>query len=138
MNLEKLILILITAAVSLSAFALDDRALEIADRLVPVGTICMAGDPCSASGGASSDGDDSRDPEQVYNTYCLACHTTGVGGAPVLGDVAAWADRLSKGRDELYQNAIDGLNAMPAMGVCMDCSPDDIVATVDYILERSQ
>lgn len=28
---------------------------------------------------------------QVYNNACIACHGTGVGGAPVVGEAAAWA-----------------------------------------------
>jgi cytochrome c5 len=27
---------------------------------------------------------------------------------------------------------------MPAKGTCMDCSDDEIIATIDYMLENSQ
>ncbi len=30
---------------------------------------------------------------QVYNAACNVCHGTGVGGAPIVGDTAAWAPR---------------------------------------------
>ena len=64
--------------------------------------------------------------------------STGAGGAPKTGDAAAWADRIALGDDSLYGNAINGLNAMPAMGLCMDCSEDEVKAAVDYIVENSQ
>lgn len=79
-----------------------------------------------------------RSGEDVYNTYCGACHNTGVAGAAKLGDVAAWSERVAKGIDTVYANAINGINAMPAKGTCADCSDDEIKKTVDYILENSK
>ncbi|MGB2105947.1 MAG: c-type cytochrome, partial [Porticoccaceae bacterium] len=48
------------------------------------------------------------------------------------------ADRLTKGIETVYANAINGIGAMPAKGLCMDCSDDEIIATIDYMLENSQ
>jgi cytochrome c5 len=78
------------------------------------------------------------DPETVYNTYCMACHTTGAAGAPVIGEVSDWEPRIAKGLDVLYSNAINGIGTMPAKGLCMDCSDEDIESTVDYILSQSE
>lgn len=136
MNLNKIIILLAVTVTSLTAYALTDREQQVADRLAPVGVICMAGDPCSASGAAIAGGP--KDPEQVYNTYCMACHLTGASDAPILGNIEAWAPRIAKGTEVLYQNAINGLNVMPAKGLCMDCSDEDVMAVVDYIAERSQ
>lgn len=135
MNFKNLILLLVLAVTSLSALALNDREQKIADRLAPVGTSCMAGESCSA-GGVPVAGP--KDPEQVYNTFCMACHMTGAGEAPILGNVEQWASRIAKGSDILYENAINGIGGMPARGVCMDCSDEDVIATVDYILSKSQ
>lgn len=79
-----------------------------------------------------------RTSEDVYNTYCAACHGTGVAGAPKLGDVAAWSERLSDGIDHVYSEAINGSGMMPARGTCSDCSDDEIKKTVDYILAKSK
>jgi cytochrome c5 len=57
-----------------------------------------------------------------------------------MGDAVAWQPRIDKGLDVLYQNSINGFNnnAMPAKGLCMSCSDEDIQATVDYILSAGQ
>lgn len=109
----------------------------IAERLKPVGTVCVEGDEC-ASAVASSSEQASLSPEDIYNKSCMGCHTTGAAGAPKIGDAGDWGARLAKGKDQLYSNAINGINAMPAMGLCMSCSEDDIKATVDFILGKSQ
>src|SRR5690606_23712123 len=51
-----------------------------------------------------------RDAEQLFNSYCFACHGTGWDNAPVQGDGFAWEDRLSKGFDTLLENTINGFN----------------------------
>ena len=48
-----------------------------------------------------------------------------------MGDVAVWDERMSKGIETVYNNAINGINAMPAKGTCADCSDDEIKAVVD-------
>lgn len=72
---------------------------------------------------------------KIYQTYCSACHAIGAGGAPKTGDASAWASRVAKGRETLHNNAIKGINAMPAMGACPTCTEDDIKITVDYMLD---
>ena len=76
--------------------------------------------------------------EETYNTKCMACHNTGAAGAPKLGDKAAWAPRVAAGRDAMIANATKGKNAMPPMGTCMECSPEEIAALVDYMVNKSQ
>ncbi|MBC6429200.1 MAG: cytochrome c5 family protein [Cellvibrionales bacterium] len=132
--------LLLAALIGLSATVLANqqkREAQIAARLAPVGALCMAGEPCAAAAPGAVAAGEAREPQQIYDTYCMACHTTGAAGSPVLGDADAWAVRLEKGLDSLYQNAINGIGAMPAKGLCMDCSEADIQATIDYILEKS-
>ncbi|MCL7461348.1 c-type cytochrome [Pseudomonas sp. NW5] len=74
-----------------------------------------------------------QDPEAVYNKACLACHAAGVAGAPKKGDAAAWAPRLAKGTDALLASVKNGLNAMPAGGLCMDCSDEDYKAVIEWM-----
>ena len=135
MNVNKLILMLALAA-SFSVSALTDREQQIVDRLIPVGQTCMAGEACSYGMATTTAG--AKDPEQVYNTYCMACHMTGATNAPITGSVDAWAPRIAKGTEVLYKNAINGISLMPAKGLCGDCSDDDVIAAVDYILDKSQ
>ncbi len=111
---------------------------EIRARLTPAGSVCVAGDACASGLATAGGAGGSRDAETVYQTFCMACHATGVSESPVLGNVEQWAPRLEKGIDVLYENAINGLNVMPPRGTCVDCSDDEIRATVDYMLESVQ
>ena len=84
--------------------------------------------PGSADAGPRSGAD-------IYAKSCVACHTSGVLGAPKLQDAADWAPRLEKGFDVVWQNAIKGINAMPPKGTCSSCSDDDIKAAVEHMIE---
>ena len=68
-----------------------------------------------------------------YNKTCVACHASGAAGAPKLGVAADWAPRLAKGQDKLMASIKNGLNAMPAKGLCMDCSDADYKALIQYM-----
>jgi cytochrome c5 len=89
----------------------------------------------------ASDSDESesvaagRTGEAVYNLGCAACHTAGLAGAPMLANQAQWEGRLEKGLETLTNNAYNGYNAMPAKGLCMDCSLEEIERSVQYMLD---
>lgn len=108
---------------------------EIADRIKPVGSLCVAGEECAAGGGAAAVASGPRNGEQVYNTYCTACHTAGVLGAPKKGDKATWDKRLadSGSYQTILNNAINGIRSMPANGTCGDCSSDEISGAIEYM-----
>lgn len=115
----------------------EKQTSAVAERIAPHGQLAMEGDamtaPPAAAGGVARSGED------IYNSNCVACHSSGAMGAPKLGDAGAWAARLDeKGLETVYANAINGIGMMPAMGTCMSCSDDDIKATIDYIVENSQ
>jgi len=88
---------------------------------------------------SDSDASDSvaagRTGEAVYNLGCAACHTAGLAGAPMLANQAQWEGRLEKGLEILTNNAYNGYNAMPAKGLCMDCSLEEIERSVQYMLD---
>ncbi|MBB3047234.1 cytochrome c5 [Litorivivens lipolytica] len=137
-SIVKKLVSLVVLGLAVSAFAMtDQQRAEMEERIKPAGQVCMEGD--SSCGSASAAGSGSgKSAEEIYNTSCMACHTTGAAGAPKLGDVAAWEDRLGKGLETVYANAINGINGMPPKGTCMSCSDEEIEATVDYILENSK
>jgi cytochrome c5 len=120
------------------AWSVSAATETAADRTKPVGEVCMAGNPCAAAAVAAAGGEP-RSGEKVYSTSCFTCHATGAAGAPKTGDAADWNKRLSAhGVDGLYEHAIKGFNAMPAKGLCMDCSDDEIKHAVDHILANSK
>jgi cytochrome c5 len=107
---------------------------ELVERIKPVGEICMAGDECAAAVVEVAAGP--RTGKQLYDTKCMACHASGVAGAPKLGDSVVWGDRVNaKGLDGLFNSAWNGINAMPPKGTCNDCTEDEIKSAIKYMTE---
>ena len=120
----------------------------VAERIRPVGQVYLPGEEQQADAPVA---EPVAEPEpvaagmtgpQVYNSACLACHATGAGGAPVVGDAAQWVDRLAQGADVLYDHAINGFDgdAMTPMlpkGGRMDLSDQEVRDAVDYMIEES-
>ncbi|MEM6413455.1 MAG: PQQ-dependent sugar dehydrogenase [Pseudomonadota bacterium] len=77
-----------------------------------------------------------RSGTQVYNTVCSSCHSQNAPGVPNIDDPDAWTDRLSKGKNALYTNTINGIGSMPSKGYCEDCTDAELKAAVDYMIER--
>lgn len=75
--------------------------------------------------------------EKIYGATCLACHGSGVMGAPKLGDKALWAPRIGKGVHELYGSAMNGLKLMPARGGNAALKDEELKAAVDYMVSKA-
>lgn len=113
----------------------DDEAIR--ERITLIGDVCVEGDEgCGVAAPVASAGP--KSPDDIYNNNCTACHATGAAGAPVKGNKAAWAPRIAQGMDVLFDHAWNGLNGMPAKGLCMDCSEDDIKATIKFMVDASK
>jgi cytochrome c5 len=129
-------------------FVLSDPSVqeEINKRIEPVGQVVLAGSAELAAAQAAPVAAPARvatvlTGPQVFNEACFACHSPpGVGGAPVVGDAAAWQDRVAQGLDTLSDHAINGYQGssgyMPAKGGRVDLSNDEIVSAVEYMLEQ--
>lgn len=115
---------------STGAIASDMSDEAIAERIKPVGQVYLAG-----SEPVSDEPAGPRTGEQVYGMFCTACHTSGLAGAPISQNAEAWAPRIAQGSDVLKDHAINGFNAMPAKGSCMDCSDDEIVAAINHMID---
>jgi cytochrome c len=59
-------------------------------------------------------------------------------GAPAVGDKAAWDAALEKGIDQVYHNAVYGINGMPPKGGAMDLTDAQMKEVVDYMLDASK
>lgn len=130
---------LLLALVSLTAFALTEQQQKsVMERIEPVGKVCLEGD--SSCGVATVASSGPKSGEDVFNSSCMACHSTGAGGAPKTGDKVAWAPRIAKGMDALYSSGVNGVagTGMIAKGGCMSCSDDEVNAAVDYMVKNSQ
>jgi len=70
---------------------------------------------------------------QTYDRSCRFCHATPESGAPLTGDAADWAPRISQGNQVLIEHTIRGFNGMPPLGMCPDCSPDEFLALIAFM-----
>lgn len=73
---------------------------------------------------------------QLYQDACKACHTTEGSGAPLVHDHAAWAPRWKQGEAVLLDHVIQGYRAMPALGQCAACAPDDFKALIRFLADK--
>jgi len=127
----------------------DEYQAAVAERIRPLGQVYLPGEEQEA---AVPIAETVPDPEpvattmtgpQVYNDACNVCHGSGVGGAPIVGDAAAWAPRLAQGADILYDHAINGFSgeaATPMLpkGGRVDLSDQAVQDAVDYMVSESQ
>ena len=76
------------------------------------------------------------DVGESYMKNCAVCHLPGIAGAPKVGDKAAWTQRLRKGMNLVYRNALEGManTAMMAKGGHTDLSDAEVKAIVDYMV----
>jgi len=78
---------------------------------------------------------------QVFNEACIACHGSGIAGAPTLTDSAGWEARIAQGMDTLYLHALEGYTGaaggyMPPKGARLDLSDEEVTGAVDYMLSQ--
>ncbi len=109
-----------------------DRSL-IEKKLKPIAAVHTESNPPAAEKPAAAQAE--MDPETIYKTVCAACHETGAAGAPKPGS-DDWNKRVAKGKDVLFQHAINGFNAMPPKGGRPDLSDETIMKVVEYMIAK--
>ncbi|OGA17470.1 MAG: hypothetical protein A3H32_18425 [Betaproteobacteria bacterium RIFCSPLOWO2_02_FULL_63_19] len=75
-----------------------------------------------------------RSGAEVVQMRCAMCHETGSGGAPKIGERAAWIPRLRQGFDALVRSAIKGHGSMPSRGGVVDTTDDELRAALTYLI----
>jgi len=75
--------------------------------------------------------------QSTYQQACAMCHASGIGDAPILGEQGAWEERIAQGRDVLVSSSLNGKGFMPPKGGQAQLSNEDIIAAVDYMIEKS-
>ena len=122
--------LLTLAIITTGAMVADHMKPETIDkRTAPIGKVKVK----KTSDAATAEAAGPRTIKSIVDTYCMACHGTGMPGAAKIGDKEAWAAKLEKGKDAVMANAIAGINAMPAKGMCMDCTDDELWASIEYM-----
>jgi cytochrome c5 len=147
MALTLFTLIVFFAARAIGAYSFEKMQSSpsaVLDRIKPFGQVrvgqsdqVVAAAPAPAPSAAEPAAAAAQSGEAVYSSACIACHSTGVAGAPKVGDKAAWEPRLSQGMDVLMSSALKGKGAMPPKGGNTSLSDDDVKSAIDYMLEKS-
>ena len=75
-----------------------------------------------------------RSGEQIVKAQCSKCHQAGEGGAPKIGDRAAWIPRLKPGLDVVVRSAINGHGGMPARGGMADLTDAELRSAIVYMV----
>lgn len=125
---------------------LEDPLLlaSVADRIRPVGQVAISGQDNSALEEKVEAPAALKEMagDAVYNTTCVACHGSGLAGAPKTGDKAAWSPRIAKGMDTLHKHSIEGFTGtagvMPAKGGMTTVTDKSIMDAVDYMVAKAK
>ena len=77
---------------------------------------------------------ESMSGQEIYEWACGTCHDTGVGGAPISGNPADWADRSPLWQAVLMEHAEAGYIDMPVKGGNEELSDQQVDEAVLYML----
>ena len=134
MKYSKTILLIFVGAVLSIGASEAKKAIE--KRIAPVGSVCIQGQDCgTATAEVVAVSSGGRNGGDVYTNACATCHNIGLAGAPKFADASSWGVRPDKGIEALTASVKNGLNGMPAMGMCMDCSDDELTQAVQHMLD---
>ena len=78
-----------------------------------------------------------RTGKEVVAALCVACHGSGAGGAPKIGDTRAWARLASQGLSSLSDTAIQGVRQMPPHGGNPSLTDIEIKRAITYMVNQS-
>ncbi len=124
----------------------DEYLASVGDRIRPFGGVYLPGEEKAANRPQIAEVpqpvpvEAAQTGPQVFNAACIACHGSGIGGAPILADAENWAPRIAQGLDTLRTHAIEGYTGsagyMPPKGARLALSDQEINDAVDYMLEQ--
>ncbi len=128
----------ISLALALATLGLgaSEAKKAIEKRIAPVGQVCVEGQDCAKEITViSSSSGVMRSGKEVYDVACTTCHAIALAGAPKFGDRLSWGERANEDLDHLVETVTNGLGGMPPMGMCMDCSQEELTNAVQYMLD---
>ncbi|MBI5921387.1 MAG: cytochrome c5 family protein [Betaproteobacteria bacterium] len=78
------------------------------------------------------------DGQAIYDKSCKGCHDKGLMGSPKTGDKDKWAPLIKSGVVALEASVMNGKGKMKPKGGNDSLTAEDIKASVDYIISKSQ
>lgn len=80
---------------------------------------------------------DKNPGKAIYEKFCANCHAPDPlieVNAPKFRHSSDWQTRLKQNPKEILKHTMEGLNAMPSMGGCFECSEKLLQKTINYML----
>ncbi len=125
---------------SLEAVANHNSMESLKARVSATGTLNVDENSTATASGQQEAGP--ADGESVYQATCVACHSSGIAGSPIVGDVDDWTVRLEQGFETLVTHAIEGYTGstglMPAKGGNPALSDEAVTAAVQFMVDQSR
>lgn len=116
---------------------LDDLKTAPAAPAAPAAAeAAPASEPAAPAAAEAAPAPAMADAKPMYDKACMACHSTGAAGAPMLGDKAAWEARAANGVDALVASAKAGKGAMPPNGGSA-YNEDEMRQVIEFMLAEA-
>tara|TARA_B100000953_G_scaffold144574_1_gene119652 strand:+ start:183 stop:599 length:417 start_codon:yes stop_codon:yes gene_type:complete len=134
-KITSLIIIALSLAIFFNGKKYDELVISRLDVSVAV---CLEGQDCGKATpimAVVANDNVVRSADIIYSSGCAACHDAGVAGAPMTGNKSQWKSRQVKGYETLVNSVWNGMNGMPAKGLCIDCTKEEIEIAVQYMLD---
>lgn len=74
-----------------------------------------------------------RTGEQVYRDACVACHASGIAGAPKFADREGWHKLFDEGQAVVTAHGWVGVRGMPARGGQRDLTMEEFASAVAFM-----
>ncbi|ARG97313.1 c-type cytochrome [Legionella micdadei] len=78
--------------------------------------------------------------KQIVQHFCASCHASNPLiplGAPRIGEKDDWTPRIKQGINSMFSHTEEGFNAMPARGGCFECSDEQLMLAILFMLPES-
>jgi len=126
-NAKRAIAVLLGLSVLGLAVAAQDEMAEKStlERIKPAGQVNTSGAVVVKAGGRSG--------KEIVEATCAACHSSGVLGAPKVGNKADWKGRGSL--TAMTKSADKGKGAMPPKGGDSSLSAKELKAAIAYMMK---
>jgi|GEM_PF-1329359 cytochrome c5 len=116
-----------------------DQSVEATEnRIAPIGKVRISTETMLQSQRSSFHKTQNHLGKTIFESHCILCHGSGTAGAPRLGNKKDWESRIKKKLSLLLNHVKNGYRAMPPKGACLECSPTDLEAAINYMLEKSK
>ena len=133
---KNVLFIALALALATLGLGASEAKKAIEKRIAPVGQVCIEGQDCAQEVSiVSAPSEGMRSGQEVYDAACTTCHAIALAGAPRFGDRLSWGERANEDLDKLVETVTNGLGGMPPMGMCMDCSQEELSDAVQYMLD---